>query len=180
MGEITAPVLQGFLEDLGRRFRYPGRLYLVGGTSLILVDAKVSTLDVNVKIEVSAEHKDELVRCLRETGRQSQLSVEQASPDQYIPLPRGHEGRHRFVGRFGSLDVFHFDFYSVALSKLLRGNEKDYEDVVQMVWTNLIALEQLQLYFFEVLPQLETFRVGADPEEFESNFAEFERRLSQE
>ncbi|MDX1440722.1 MAG: DUF6036 family nucleotidyltransferase, partial [Rubricoccaceae bacterium] len=103
-----------------------------------------------------------------------------ASPDHFIPLPAGYNERHQYVGRFGSLDVYHFDFYSVALSKLLRGNEKDYEDTVQMVRTNLIQFEQLRLYFSEVLPRLETFRVGADPDAFERNFAEFEKQLGQE
>lgn len=41
-------------------------------------------------------------------------------------------------------------------------------------------LEQLRDNFQEILPQLEIFRIGADPQDFERNFALFERRLGQQ
>ncbi|MBI1878397.1 MAG: hypothetical protein HYR94_09255 [Chloroflexi bacterium] len=179
MTDITAQALKEFLEQLGRCYRYPGRLYLVGGSSLILVAAKVSTLDIDLQFEVPAEHLDEFIRCLRQIGRQHKIPVEQASPDQFIPLPQGYRDRHQFINRYGALDVFHFDFYSVALSKLHRGNEKDFADVIQMVQTGLIGLAQLRADFQEVLPQLELFRLSADPQDFERNFTLFEQRLGQ-
>ena len=180
MTDITAQGLKEFLEQLGRCYRYPGRIYLAGGSSLILVAAKVSTLDIDLQFEAPAEHQAALIRCLREIGRQRKVPVEQASPDQFIPLPQGYRDRHQFIERYGSLDVFHFDFYSVALSKLHRGNEKDFADVIQMVRTGLIELSQLRDNFQEILPQLELFRIGADPQDFERNFALFERRLGQQ
>lgn len=180
MVEITAPGLRDVLDQIGQCFRYPGRLYLVGGSSLILVGAKISTLDIDLKLDVSSEHYDELIRCLNEIGRRSQIPIEQASPDQFIPLPAGYKERHQYVGRFGSLDVYHFDFYSVALSKLLRGNDKDFDDVAEMARQNLIEAGQLRSYYLELLPQLESFRVGADPHAFERNFTEFEKQLGQE
>jgi hypothetical protein len=180
MIDVTAQTLQEFLTQLGRCYRHPGRIYLVGGSSLILVAAKVSTLDVDIQFEVPPEHHDEFIRCLRDISRQRQVAVEQASPDQFIPLPSGYQDRHQFIGRYGSLDVFHFDFYSVALSKLHRGNEKDFADVIQMVQQGLIALSQLRAYFQEVLPQLESFNISADAKDFERNFALFEQRLGQQ
>ena len=179
MVDITAQSLTNFLEQLGRCYRHPGRIYLVGGSSLILVAAKISTLDIDLKFEVSSEYHSEFIRCLRQLARQLKLPIEQASPDQFIPLPQGYQERHQFIGRYGSLDVFHFDFYSVALSKLHRGNEKDYADVIQMVQQNLVKLAQLRDSFQEILPQLELFHISADPQNFERNFALFEQRLSQ-
>lgn len=179
MADITAQALQEFLKQLGQCYRHPGRVYLVGGSSLLLLAAKVSTLDIDLQFDVPAEHHDAFIRCLREIGRQRQLPIEQASPDQFIPLPRGYQDRHQFIGRYGSLDVFHFDFYSVALSKLHRANEKDFADVIQMVEQGLITLAQLREYFHEVLPQLESFDISADASDFERNFALFEQRLAQ-
>ena len=180
MVNITAEALQNFLEQLGRCYRHPGRLYLVGGSSLILVAAKVSTLDIDVHFDVPAEYHNTFIRCMREISRQYKLPIEQASPDQFIPLPRGYQDRHQFIGRYSLLDVFHFDFYSVALSKLHRGNEKDFADVIQMVGQGLITLAQLREYFYEVLPQLESFDISADAGDFERNFALFEQRLAQQ
>ena len=177
MVEVTAETLQDFLEQLGRCYRRSGRLYLVGGSSLILVDAKVSTLDIDLEFDIPDEYQNEFILCLREISRQRQLPVEQASPEQFIPLPQGYQDRHQFIGRYGSLDVFHYDFYSVALSKLHRGNEKDYADVIEMVKQGLITAQQLRDQFNRVLPKLETFSIKANPENFERNFNLFEQRL---
>lgn len=179
MDDITVGTLEEFLEQLGRCYRHPGRLFLVGGSSLILVAAKISTLDIDLQFDVPGQYYEEFVQCLREISRRHRLSVEQASPEQFIPLPDGYQNRHQFIGRYGSLDVFHFDFYSVALSKLHRGNEKDYADVLQMVAQNLITLLELRRQFQEVLPKLESFDISSDVEDFERNFTLFEQRLSQ-
>lgn len=180
MNEITAQALKEFLEQLGHCYRYSGRIYLVGGSSLILVATKVSTLDIDLQFDVPVEHHDIFIRCLRELSRRYKVPVEQASPDQFIPLPRGYQDRHQFINRYGSLDVFHFDFYSIALSKLHRGNEKDFADVIQMVQSGLIELSKLQDYFQEILPQLELFQISTSAQDFERNFALFEQRLSQQ
>lgn len=180
MVDITASELKRFLRQLGHCYRHSGRVYLVGGSSLIIVTAKASTLDIDLQFDVPAEHHGEFIRCLREVSRRLQVPVEQASPDQFIPLPTGYQDRHQFIGRYGLLDVFHFDFYSIALSKLHRGNEKDFADVIQMVQNQLITLPKLRNYFHEVLPQLETFSISTKPENFARNFDVFEQRLAQE
>ena len=177
MIEITSRELTEFLNQLARCYRHPGRLYLVGGSSLILVSSKVSTLDIDLKIEISAEHHSEFIRCLRQVSRHLQVPVEEASPDQFIPLPSGYATRHRFIGRYGSLDVFHFDFYSIALSKIYRGNEKDFDDVTQMIRQNVIELASLKEYFTTILPQVETFNLSADPIDFLRKFTLLEERL---
>ena len=38
--EVTAELLDQLLTDLSRCFRHPARLYLVGGTSLLLTEIK--------------------------------------------------------------------------------------------------------------------------------------------
>ncbi len=35
----------------------------------------------------------------------------------------------KFVGRYGKVDVFYFDFSSLALSKISRGSHRDLIDV---------------------------------------------------
>ncbi len=153
-GKVTASVLQTWLNQLGRCFRHPARLYLVGGTSLLLVAAKTVTLDVDVQFEVDPVHHSEWVRCIRQVSRQLGIPVEQASPGDFIPLPAGYEVRHDFVGRYGQVDVFHFDFYSVALGKIHRGHEKDFLDVIAMVRQSLLDRTLLKQYFAEVLQQV--------------------------
>ena len=177
MSEVTSQRLLNLLEQLGRCYRFPGRIFLVGGTSLIIAGSKTSTFDIDLDFEIEPEHHTEFVRCLRQLSRDLKLSVEQVSPADFMPLPDGYQNRHQFVRRYGSLDVYHFDFYSVALSKLHRGNEKDFTDVVNMVKTRLIDVENLRQSFHEVLPKLETVLSRTTPEDFQRKFELFEERL---
>ena len=103
----------------------------MGGTSLLLAAGKMSTFDIDVQFQTENQHYSEFIRCLRTVSRELGIPVELASPEQFIPLPAGFQDRRQFVGRYGSLDVFHFDFYSIALAKVHRGNEKDFDDVVR-------------------------------------------------
>ena len=178
MTEVTSTELHEFLNHLARCYRHSGRLYLAGGSSLILVSSKVSTLDIDLKIEAAPAHHAELVRCLRQVSRQLQISVKEASPDPFIPLPPGHADRHQFIARYGSLDVFHFDFYSIALSKIHRGNEKDFADVSQMIAQEVIEWEALRASYQAILPRLPTFGLHADPEGFVRRFTHLEHRLA--
>jgi len=50
---------------------------------------------------------------------------------------------------------------------------------ISMVRQEVIELVRLQQYFQEVLPQLESFQLTADSQDFERNFALFEQRLGQ-
>jgi len=161
-----------FLERLGRCYSHRGAIYLVGGSSLLLLAAKESTFDIDLKIEIAPEYHADFVRCLRQVSRELQFAVEQASPDQFIPLPTGYLDRSQYIGRYGSLDVFHFDFYSIALSKLHRGNEKDFDDVANMLKLGIIEFDRLDGYFREILPRYEEL-ISADPEDFEAKFALF-------
>jgi hypothetical protein len=174
---VDAHSAQLFLERLGKCYRHPGTLYLVGGTSLLLVARKESTFDIDVQFDVASDHLTEFIRCLRQVSRELGFPVEQASPDQFIPLPAGFENRRQFIGRYGSLDVFHFDFYSVALAKIHRGNEKDYADVVSMISTGLIDLQQLESYLEQILPSYEDFSPNADSAIFRRKFALLKAKL---
>lgn len=166
-----------FLQRLGQCYRHPGTVYLVGGSSLILLAAKESTFDIDLQFDVQPIYHTEFVRCLRQVSRELHFPVEQASPEQFIPLPKGFEDRRQFVGRFGALDVFHFDLYSIALSKLHRGNEKDFADVTVLIQQNLIEFTQLESYFQEILPRLETY-LTANPEGFMRRFTLFKETVA--
>jgi hypothetical protein len=82
------------------------------------------------------------------------LNVELASPSNFIPELPGWRDRCRFVDRVGSLDFFHYDFYSQALSKIARGLEKDLKDVRTMVDRGLVEPSKAWGLFERIEPQL--------------------------
>ena len=55
-----------------------------------------------------------------------------------IPLPPQAQERRRLVGHYGQLDVYVFDLYSIALSKIARGFETDFEDVLFLLVRGLL------------------------------------------
>ena len=122
--------IEQFLQRLGERFRRPGRVYLVGGTTMVFEGLRAQSLDIDLTFDVSPEDHAAIVQAIRELKDQLALNIEEVSPGDFIPLPAGYRERAVFVGRYGQLDVFHFDFYSTVLSKIARGTEEDLNDVL--------------------------------------------------
>jgi hypothetical protein len=174
---VDSLTLQTFLQRLGQCVRHQATLYLVGGTSLLLAAGKTSTFDIDVQFSTANEHHTDFIRCLRTVSRELGIPVELASPEHFIPLPAGFEDRRQFVGRYGLLDVFHFDFYSMALAKIHRGNEKDFDDVMRMVETGLINLVALASYLEQILPDYEFYQPSADPATFRRKFELLKKKL---
>lgn len=118
-----------------------------------------STVDIDVRFEPDSDAALSRIRDLKE---QLEVNVELASPLDFLPpLPRWQE-RSRFRFREGSLDVFDFDPYSQALSKLERGFELDLEDVRSMVSFGLVEPRKL-LELFKAI-ESDLFRFPAvDP-----------------
>jgi len=171
---LRSPANQGdirrFLRRLGDEFRGAGRLYLVGGTTLVLEGYRQQTIDLDIVFDVNPAQADEFVRVVRELKDRLNVNVEEASPADFIPLPAGYADRHVYVGRFGQLDVFHFDLYSVALSKIERGREGDYADVITLLQNGRLDWGRLEDYYREILPEMGRRSLKQDPEEFELNF----------
>jgi hypothetical protein len=164
--EVTRERLRKLLEELGRRFRHPARLYLSGGEGLVWRGLRGTTRDVDVHYEVSPDHHGAFVTALRELKEKLSISIEEAYPGDFVPLPPGSEGRCTFVERFGQVDVFLFDPYAVALSKLSRGHDPDVQDVRALVASKVVDGEKLKRLFEAILPAYEAQGVKSDPVRF--------------
>jgi len=150
---VDKTAIESFLQQLGRAFRKPGRLYLVGGAALVHAGVRPGfTQDID--IQVSGANEGELIVAVQRLIQQMQINVEFASPGDFIPLPSQWEMHAQYVGRYGGVDVFYFDFYSIALSKIERGNSRDIDDVKLLVQQGIITLNELDAAYGEVLAQL--------------------------
>jgi len=158
------------LREVGQRYHQPARLHLVGGTSLVFEGYRELTLDVDLTIEVSVDDHSQLVRTLQEIMLALDINIEEASPGDFIPLPAGYAERHEFIGRFGQVDVFHFDWYSNALSKIERGRQQDLKDVVAMLQHERIEWSRLDSMFHEILPLMGKKSLRQKPGDFAMNF----------
>lgn len=167
--------IEDFLTRLGKS-QMSGRIYLVGGTAVVYRGLRVRTLDIDIAIESGEAQLLEAVRRLKD---ELQVNVELASPEDFIPLPPGWEGRARFIGRFGNLDVFYFDFDSIALTKIVRANERDLDDLVLLAREGLVQLQALEQEVAAMLPQLGTGRYfNVDPAAVARNFEAVRQRIA--
>ena len=168
--EVDRQRIEQFLSALGRRFTRPGRIYLVGGTTLVWERLRSQTIDIDLTYDVSPEDTGEFTRTIQALKRELAINVEEVSPGDFIPLPAGYRERSLFIGRFGSLEVFHFDLYSTALSKIERGRDEDLSDVLTLLKTSRIDMAQLAACFEDILPRVETHSLKGDPIEFSRKF----------
>ncbi len=164
-----------FLKKLGDRFRRPGRVYLVGGTTMVLEGFRRQSLDIDITYEVSPDDHTAFIQAIRMLKDELGINVEESSPGDFIPLPSGYRERSRFVARYGQLDVFHFDLYSTALSKIERGTAEDFSDIVALLQSGQIEMTILETCFAEILPHFATASLKRDPDEFQKKFATLKR-----
>ena len=176
---VTKADIEKFLDALGKSFHKPGRLYLAGGAALVHFGLRSGfTMDIDVAIEASDE--DEMVTAIRRLVEKMQINVEFASPGDFIPLPTQWMAQARYVGRYGSIDVFYFDFYSLALSKISRGNERDLIDVQLLFQKKLITLEELDAAYNEVLPRMgKRPYINLNPQRFTERYALIRQKLQE-
>lgn len=147
-------------RELGRVVPAGTRMYLTGGATAVLEGWRESTVDIDVRFEPDSDAALTRIRDLKE---ELSLNVELASPLDFLPPLDGWQERSRFRFREGNLEVFDFDPYSQALSKLERGFELDLEDLRSMVSSGQVDPKRL-LQLFEAI-ESELFRFPAVDQE---------------
>ena len=131
------------------------------------------TLDVDYSLEPSTL---EIEKTLHDPATELRMDLEAVPLAGFIPLPPGAARRRRFIGRYGQLEIYIFDLYSIALSKIARGFEADIEDVMFMLAKKLIVIGDLERLYQIILPQ--AAKSDIDPIEFQAYFEEVRRRWS--
>ena len=156
------------LQRLGRRFTRPGRLYLVGGATMVFEGFRDQTLDIDISFEVDDKDHRDFVAAVRDLKEQLSLNIVEASPSDFIPVPAGYRERSPYIGRYGRLEVFHFYLYSLALSKIERGTESDFEDALILLRSGRIDMPVLSQYFEEIMTRYGPESIKRDPVEYRS------------
>ena len=100
-----------------------------------------------------------VARAIPELKERLAVSVEFASPLDFLPPLPGWRDRSRFLVQEGKLAVFEFDFYSQALAKIERGFETDLADVRNMMAEGLVDPRILRGHFESIVG--ECFRFPA-------------------
>jgi hypothetical protein len=154
--------LRQFLTALAGRLDSPGTVYLVGGSSAVWEGWRPTTIDIDLKADPEPGGFFEAIAFLKdEIG----INVEMAAPDQFIPPLPGWQERSPLVNKTGLLTVRHYDFYSQALAKILRGHARDLTDARAMAERQLIDKTRLEALFLQIEPRLVRYP-GIEPVRF--------------
>ena len=158
----NAERIRRFMRALGAEADSDGAAFLTGGATAVLLGWRPTTIDIDISFLPEADRVLTAIPRLKEELR---VNVELVGPGDFIPLPRGWQGRSVFAAREGRLTFYHFDPYSQVLAKLERGHAQDLEDVRAFVASGLVNPLQALAYFRELEPELYRFP-AVDPPSF--------------
>lgn len=138
------------LHKFGERVPPNSRLVLVGGGALALLGSPRLTIDIDfIGDDI---HPASLHKTIIQIAKELKIPVEPVPLDRFIPLPKGSEGRIIRIGQYGNLEIFVADPYSIALSKLDRGLDTDFDDIVFLVQKNYVNMEEFERMVRDALP----------------------------
>jgi hypothetical protein len=155
MDGLDTTTIRALLEEVGRRYPQPAQLFLLGGSALCLLGSARPTLDIDYVGDDL--HPDPLQQTIAAVAQELGLEVEAVPIDQFIPVPAAAPARHRRWATFGALEVYIFDPYTIALSKLERGFDTDIDDILFLIRQQLIDLDQLTTELHTALQQAVAF-----------------------
>lgn len=149
--EADIEKIEEVIGELGRLATSPGRIYLVGGSSVVLEGGRTSTIDVDLKLD---PEPGGIFEAIAEIKNRLDVNIELAAPDQFIPEVPGWRERSEFIKRVGCVDFHHYDFYSQALSKLERSHPRDLRDVQNWVSMGNVNPSKLRERFEKIESRL--------------------------
>lgn len=66
------------------------------------------------------------------------------------------------IGQFGNLEIYVVDPYSIALSKLERGFDTDFDDIIFVIPQNPVSLNELERITRDALPHARKYDFHPD------------------
>jgi Nucleotidyltransferase of unknown function (DUF6036) len=151
---VTTSRVREFMRALAEESHAEGRVYLAGGASFVLMDWRDSTVDIDIRIIPDDGRVFDVIPSIKE---RLGISVELASPIDFIPELPGWKERSPFIARERMLSFHHYDFYSQCLAKIERGHKKDLLDAQQMIVAGLVDPRRLAELYDAIEPALKRY-----------------------
>jgi hypothetical protein len=112
---ISQDSIHKFLVQLGELFPTNAAFYLLGGCALCLLGNPLETLDIDYTTDQDPIGERVIEKIINQLGLQLKLDIESVPIGEFIPHPPDAASRRKFIGRFGNMDVYIYDLYSIAL-----------------------------------------------------------------
>jgi hypothetical protein len=144
---IQEPFVHEILRNLASHAKSPGRIYITGGVSAVLLGWRESTMDIDLKLMPEPLGIFEAIRDIKNSLN---INIELASPDNFIPTLPGWQDRSLYIVTYNNIEFYHYDFYGQALAKIERSHMRDLGDVEAMIKRNLINTKVLYKLFCDI------------------------------
>src|SRR5437588_12325964 len=115
--KVTIETLKQFMQALAVAARSPGKVYLTGGATALLLGFREQTIDIDLKLDPEPKGIFEAIAVLK---NRLNINVELASPEDFIPSVADWREHSRHIDSINQADFFHYDFSLHALSNLER------------------------------------------------------------
>lgn len=157
------------MRELAAASRSPGKVYLTGGATALLLGFREQTIDIDLKLDPEPQGAFEAIALLKD---RLNVNVELASPDDFVPRTSDWRERARHIESIGLVEFFHYDFALQALAKIERGHAQDLRDVKSLIQGKYVDGETLRRIFTEIGPSLIRYP-AIEPEDFRAKLEGF-------
>lgn len=142
--QTTREKIDQLIEFLGSRIQKEVRIYLCSGTSIVYWGLRETSLDVDLKVEGEGVGTH-----IREAKKKLNINIEPEHPGLFVPLLPDWKERSPKITANGDCTFYHLDPYSVVISKLERGEEKDLHDIQALIDSGRVKPDRLRDLFHE-------------------------------
>jgi hypothetical protein len=174
---VTQTSIEQFLQTLAMTFQQPCNLYLTGEAVLVHLGLR-GGISSTVSMVVETANDEVMLGTIRRCAERVHLTPYFTSPEDHVPIPWSWQDRAQFVGAYGYIDVYYFDYISLALSKIALGSEQDLNDVWLLVRQQYLSLHELDNAYLEIQPRMGRKPYdNVEPQQFAQRYAQVRKWL---
>ena len=159
--EINAEELFELIESISKFIEKEIRMYALGGTALTILNIKKSTRDVDINIESNDEYQY-ICKIFDDLGFEKTgirwISQEGLAFDMFYgsnilgtELLSDCIDKSKLIKSFGNIKLYTLPLEDIIISKLARGDSRDFDDIKMILKTNKINLKYLVQRYKETM-----------------------------
>lgn len=152
--EINVKKLLELLQSISKYVDLKIKIYALGGTALTLLNIKKSTLDIDINIDTNKEH-EYISRLFEQIGFEKVGSIRWITQEG-LAFDVFHGSNilgtnllpdclnlSKFINSFGYIELYTLSLQDIIISKLARGDSRDFDDIKAIFKKEKINLQEL-------------------------------------
>ena len=159
--QINAEELFELIESISKFIEKEIKMYALGGTALTILNIKKSTMDIDINIESNGEYKY-ICKIFDDLGFERKgirwISQEGLAFDMFhgsnilgTELLPDCIDKSKFIKSFGNIKLYTLQLEDIIISKLARGDSRDFDDIKKILEVEKINLRKLVQRYKETM-----------------------------